>query len=299
MLFDWGDLKHFLAVAESGSLSQAAQTLGVSQPTVGRRLDALELQLGAKLFVRSGSGMAVTELGRAVLDHARRVREEAAAIARAVDQRDNSLSGTVRLASLDGTGPFLADGLERFYRKHPNILVEVLMDERSADLTQREADIAIRLFRPKQNSLVTRRLMTADYGFYAARAFLNRVGRPKTLEDLENYPFIEWLEHGPLTFKQDSFREGITVTGRPVFRTNNVSMSVRAAVAGAGVARLPEIIGESEPDLERLFPDRVVAELDIWLVAHADLRATARIRALWDHIVAEADTYRTRNPGIH
>ncbi|MGF1605549.1 MAG: LysR family transcriptional regulator [Rhodothalassiaceae bacterium] len=298
MLFDWDDLRHFLAVAETGSLSAAAKDLGTSQPTVGRRLDALETRLGAKLFARTAQGMALTETGTAVLDHARRVRDETAAIARAADKRDGRPSGIVRVSTIESTGEWVTRGLGAFRERYPGIEVELVIEDQVADLSAREADIAIRLFRPQQNSLIARRLSTVLYSFYAAEGFLARYGRPRTVADMANFDFVGWYEAQTAPYKRETSRAQLPAPETTVVRTNSATTMIGAVREGVGIGRLPIVLAEGVEGLVRLFPDLVCAELDIWLVAHADLRTTARIRALWDHIVEQTEDYKRDLPGL-
>ncbi|MBK1639253.1 hypothetical protein CKO24_09360 [Rhodothalassium salexigens DSM 2132] len=298
-MFDWGDLKQFLAVAETGSLSAAAKELGQSQPTVGRRIDALESRLGAQLFVRTASGVTLTDLGRTALAYARRVRDEAAAIERAAENQDTALEGTVRVSTIEGiAAQWMTPELGAFRRLYPDIDLELIAEDTAADLANRHADIAIRLFRPVEPSLITRRLATIHYGFYAHKAFLDRHGRPRTVAELSRYDFVGWDEAPGTRAKQESLRENAHVTAQPVFRTNSPGTMVAAVDAGIGVGRLPVSMAEGHDRLERLFPDLVAAELDVWLVAHAELRANARIRALWDFIIARTETYRRTRAGF-
>lgn len=298
-MFDWGDLRHFLAVAETGSLSAAARELGQSQPTVGRRLDALEQRLGAALFVRTGTGMALTDFGRTTLDYARQIRDQASGIARAAANQEGGLRGTVRISTVEGiAAEWLTPQMGVFRQRYPDIEIELIADNSVADLVNRDADIAVRLFRPVQNTLITRRLATIHYGFYAHRDLLAAQGQPRTLADLANFDFVGWDDTPSSQGKLESFRENAQIATRPVFRSNSPSAMVAAVAAGIGIGRLPIAMADSNPLLARLFPDVVAAELDIWLVSHPELRSSARIRALWDFIIEQTELFRQSRTGF-
>lgn len=283
----WSDLNVFLAIAEDGSLSAAAQRLKMSQPTVGRRLDALEERLGADLFVRTARGLKLTETGALILDNARRMQDEAMAIERIAEGRDTGLSGTVTISVVDGLGTdWLTPALLDFHTRYPDIVIDMHIDARAADLVNREADIALRLFRPVQNTLIAKRCATIGFGLFASKDYLDRRGRPRKLDDLTAH---DWATSG--SYAEETYLPGFhEVTsvpiGRVVYTSENPLALMAACRSGFGIGVLSCRWAARYPELERLFPERIVGELDIWLVMHEDLKHSARMRAAFDYIAA-------------
>lgn len=283
----WSDFNVFLAIAEEGSLSAASQRLRMSQPTVGRRLDALEDRLGADLFVRTARGLTLTETGVLILDNARRIQDEAMAIERIAEGRDTGLSGTVTISVVDGLGTdWLTPALLDFHNRYPDIVINMQIDARAADLVNREADIALRLFRPVQNTLIAKRCATIGFGLFASRDYLDRCGRPQTLEGLVDHDWVaseSYLEERYMP----GFHEVTSVPcGRVVYTSENPVALMAACRSGFGVGVLSCRWAARYKELERLFPDRIVGELGVWLVMHEDLKHSARMRAAFDFIAA-------------
>jgi len=192
---NWSSLKDFLAVAECGSLSEAARRYGVSQPTLTRRIAALESSLGAELFRRSPRGLELTEAGEAVVEPARQMEREAQALELAVSGRDRALAGTVRITATEGLAvEWLTPALADFREQHPRIDLEIIVRNTALNVLRREADIAIRLGRPQQMELVTRRVGELVLGLYASRAYLEELGTPRTRDELAEHRGVAFDE---------------------------------------------------------------------------------------------------------
>ena len=288
---EWTALRDFLAVAEGGSLSAAARRLGVSQPTLTRRMAALEDRLGAELFLRTPRGLELTEAGEAILEPARHMEQEARAAEVAVTGRDRALAGPVRITTTEGLGiDWLTPELATFHRDHPEIEIQFLIRNTNVNLLEREADIAVRLGRPRQVDLVARKVGDLAYGLYAATSYLEARGRPRDDDDLHGHTavvFDELLRHAQL----GSWLEKSLGSARIVYRSNSIQAQIAAMRAGYGIGAQSAFIAGRRPELERVLPERNIL-LDIWLVTHPGLRKSARMRAVYDFLLARFDVAR-------
>ncbi|MBR9826133.1 MAG: LysR family transcriptional regulator [Alphaproteobacteria bacterium] len=284
---DWSDYLVCLTVAEAGSFTAAANELGVSQPTITRRMQALEERLGEPLFERENGKSQLTVLGKRIVSHAKRMREEASAIHRAAIAQDQSLSGLVVVSASEGLGAdWLPGALASFQLKHPAIGIEIVIKNHPANLADREADIALRWNGPgTQQSLVGRRGATVGAGLYAAKSYLDRHGRPESVEDLADHACVAWSIG-------DYFGWPNTDQGTPVlpshiaFKANSPASHIKGVEAGFGIGITSHRLAHSCENVERVLPQFSPA-LDLWVVAHETVRKSARIRAAYDHIISE------------
>lgn len=291
---NWDDYRLFLAIAQAGSLSGAARLLGVTHSTVFRRLAGFESRLGVRLFERLPSGYALTAAGEAMQEATIRIDEEIAALRRQVTGQDQRLSGTVRVTKTDMLAiGLLPPHLAAFRKGWPGIALELLVSDMHFDLNRREADIALRLGHPVQETLVGRRVGRLAFGVYCAQEQY----QAGIEANLAGHDWIGFGSgHAPLRRALAEWMPGL----RPQFRTNSISTAVASARAGLGLAALPCAIADPDPQLTRvaLFPNEF--RLDLWLLTHEDLRHTARIRALIDFMTssleAQADLLEGRCP---
>jgi DNA-binding transcriptional LysR family regulator len=277
----WDDLRVFLAVAQEGSLSGAARTLGVNHSTVFRRIGAFEVALGVRLFERLPGGYVLTPAGEEMRDGALRVENEIATLSRKVNGQDLRLSGTVRVTTIDMLALWiLPRHLRAFRTDFPGIELEISVSNIALNLTKREADVALRVGNEPPENLVGRRVGRLKFAIYGSRDY--RINRPE--EDLQSH---DWIgldpEHAPLVRRFARFLPDV----RPTYRANSVAVAIAAAKAGIGLATLPCGIADVDPDLVRVGPLPEDFTLDLWLLTHEDLRRTARIRAFLDFL-AEA-----------
>ncbi len=283
---DWENLRFFLALARTGSLSAAAKRLGVDRNTVARRVGALEEQLGLSLFERGPQGWTRTGAGQELAELASRVEEDVLAVARHADAHDRALGGTVRLTTASHLAAFLVvPAVPALRARHPGLVLEVAADQRTFDLTRREADLALRMGRPRDSGLVTRKLSDVAYRLYASRE--HAAGRrPVDFAADAFLGFDDSLSSVP----QERWLARVAPDRRVVFRSNSTASLVAAARLGIGVAVLPCFVADRDPALVRLDgPEPVPHEL--WLLVHGDLRRTPRVRAVieWvDETVARA-----------
>lgn len=277
---EWGDLRVFLAIAREGTLGAAARKLGQTQPTMGRRLRALEAAVGQTLFQRTGEGFVLTDEGASVLGHAERVEEEVLAFHRQLAGRETQLEGMLRITSSDWFGTFmLAPVLAEFGRRHPRVCVELLTDARLYSLPRREADMVFRIKPFDEPEVISRRLMHIPYALYgAAETDRPRLGdgtgsRVITMDTaFSGMPDAVWLER-------------LLPKATVAYRSNNREVQARLCASGAGLAVLPRPLGDAIPNIVALELDEPPPGRDTFVGYHRDLRRLARMRELLDLVI--------------
>ncbi len=286
---DWDDLRVFLAVLEHGNLVSAAEQLGISQPTAGRRLAALEASLGLPLFVRTGRRMLPTDAGLSIEDSARQMQREMDAIQRVADGHNHGLRGNVRISASEGTGSkWLVPVLAELKRKYPEISIDLQIEGRNVDLVRREADIALRMGRPTQPALIVRKLATIGFGLYAASSYLERLGEVMDIGDLDHADWVQgrFSERGSDVLV--GFLDAHGLDYRIALSTNSPAAQIESVRRGLGIGVLSHRWAANYPDLRNLLPEISVQQGELWLVTHEDLRHSARIKAVADHIAEYA-----------
>lgn len=278
---NWDDLRFVVAVARHGSLLRAAKELAVDHTTVGRRIAAAERTLGATLFTRGPGGLVLTAEGDGLLAPLQAVEDAVSALLRRATSEQGELVGNVKVTSPESFGiAWLAPRLATFARQHPGLRVTLDPSGKVLDLARREAEVAVRFFRSKDKDLVARRVADVGHGLYAARSYLARYP-VRGARDLVGRPLLS----GPPGDVDSDWLQHISGDTPPIF-TSVLSVALAgAARAGAGIAVLPRYLGDAEPELEHLpMPDEPKESL--WLTVHRDLRATPRVRAVLDFLVA-------------
>ncbi|AWI85774.1 LysR family transcriptional regulator [Alloyangia pacifica] len=282
----WDDQRAFLAVIDGGSLSEAARRLGLSQPTVRARIACLEKALGSALFTRAVNGMVPTKQALALAMHVRAMQRASDALVRAASAPSDAIAGVVRLSVSEVVGMEVMPSMLASLRAvHPELRVELILSNTSANLLEQEVDVAIRMTPPKQKALVARKVATIPLGFYAHRRYLEARGVPATIAEFSTHDLI-----GPdrsrrdLLFASQIFPE--LPPERFVLRTDSHPAHLAAARAGLGIAVAQVPLARRYDDLVRVLPDLQVAALETWIVLHEDLRDTPRVRALRDHLAA-------------
>ena len=282
---EWDDLKHFLAVARSGSLTEAARMLKTSTSTVARRVDELEKRLGARLFDRRRSGYVLTDNGQAIRLRAEEVEAAVLSVEREALGRDLRPSGKVRLAASDDIATHVvAPRLREFCRRYPDIALEILANMDLANLARREADIAIRGRRPPDGDFIVRGAGHWPFGLYAEKGYAKAHKLKPGLTDLSNAGIITWTKEYQHIRGGSWFAE--PAAGAVIALTSDSSrVHYAACKAGLGVAILPTKLADREPDLMCLLPTEQVLAVELWVVVHRDLIRTARVRAVMDFLV--------------
>ena len=286
----WDHYRALLAVAESGSLSAAARRLGLAQPTLGRQIDALERGLGLKLFVRSPTGRMLTEEGRDLLPDARAMAAAAEALARSASAGRDEARGVVRITASEIIGGLvLPPMLGRLQARHRGLVVELVLTNRAEDLLRRDADIAVRMVEPKQAAIVAKRIGAIPLSLFAHRDYLARRGRPTSLSDLEGHTIIGFD-------RDDSAARAVGAPGSLTrsafgFRTDSDLAQFTALRTGVGIGVCQAPLAKTIQELEPVLADQMNFQLEMWLAMHEDLRSSRRIRATFDHLVAELRQY--------
>jgi DNA-binding transcriptional LysR family regulator len=285
-MLDWDDLRFVLAVARGGSLSAAARALAVTQPTVGRRIDAFEQAVGARLFQRQPSGYALTAAGRAMLAHVERMEHEALGAERLVTGRDAGVRGSVRITASEWLvvrilGPALAGLVER----HRGLTLDVVADTRHLNLARREADLALRPRRFEHAAIYQRRCTRIELGLYASPAYLSRHGVPDAANACAGHTLIAM--HDDIGDIARGWLAAVAAGARTAVRTNGREAMATMAAAGIGLACLPRIVGDAHPGLRRIATSRPPPDRVLWLGVHRDARAIPRVRAVIDFLVDE------------
>jgi DNA-binding transcriptional LysR family regulator len=282
---DWSDIRLFLAIVDSGSLVAASELLDLTQPTVGRRLAAMEERFGTPLFVRSGRRMQLTDGGTSILESARRMEREMLAIGRSLEVQSTELCGEVIISASEGTGTeWLTPVLLDFHRQYPEILVKVHIDNRPVDLIHREADLALRLGEPSQPDLIAKKLVTIGFGLYASEEYLKNSAPLGQFEDLAQHKLVGLdMSDSRISFEL-AFPSSKPLPGDYTYLSNSPAAQMSAIQAGFGIGAVSHRWAAMEGDLVRILPDYTAAEIDMWLVTHEELRHSARIRAIFDFI---------------
>ncbi len=284
---DWTYLQSFTAVAEQGSLSAAARALGGSQPTMSRHISALETELGLQLFDRTSAGLVLTPTGTDLLQHARQMAEAASHLSLAATGRVQAIAGTVRVTASESMGVnVLPPILTALRRAEPEIAVELVASDQTDNLLLREADIAVRMYRPTQADVITRKVGTVEIGMFATQDYLERCGYPTTPEELGQHDLIGYDRSDQIIL---GFRGlGLNV-GRDFFsfRCDNQEVTWRMVKAGYGIGFSRLDVGLAEPGVVRLFEHITMPQLPIWLTAHSELKTSARVRRVYDFLAAE------------
>ena len=281
---DWTLTRSFLAVAESGSLSAAARRLGLSQPTLGRHIAEMEAALGLSLFTRQPRGLVPTEAAEALLPHARAMAESAARLALAAAGRDAALTGSVRLtASRIVAHHLLPPVLADLRRAEPGIEIDLVASDETGNLLYREADIALRMYRPVQEGTFARHLADLPTALYAARSFVDRHGYPQTVEALLALDFVGFDRSDLILRMMAGFGISRRREDFPL-RCDDQIVYWNLVRAGLGIGGMQCAIGDADPQVERVAPFLALPPLPLWLTAPEALRQTPRVRRVWDHL---------------
>lgn len=280
--FDWNQARAFLVTAEEGSLSAAARALGLTQPTLSRQVAGLEDALGVTLFERTSRALLLTQSGVELLAHFRTMGDAANSISVAATGQSQAVVGHVLISATNLMAThFLPPILKELSKTAPDLQIEVIASNELSDLRRREADIAIRHARPKDETLFAKRLRDTTAHLFASKQYLDEVGRPKTLADLERLKFVG--------FDQPELRlglmasRGVNLTTRNFnFSTSSATLALELVRQGFGIGILPIEIGAAHPELENPCLAFEPIKIETWVVAHRELKTNLRIRLVFD-----------------
>lgn len=288
-MFDWNDLKCFLAVARHGSTIAAGKALKTSQSTVQRRLAALERRLGRKLVAREAAGYRLTDDGRRLLPHAERVEAAAHDFERQVAGGAHDREGAIRVTCPEPIVYRITQSrlLDRFHALHPGLRVEFVTSDRYLDLTKGEADVALRSG-DTDDELVGRKIADSIWAVYASRAYLAKHEPPRSVDELSQHPLVAF-DGTLINHRASKWLAEVAPQASIAARNNSVLGLVYAVKSGLGLGALPTALGDAEQDLVRVLGPIPELSRSWRLLAHPDLRRTPRIAAFFDFMLAERE----------
>lgn len=288
---DWDHYRSFLAVLTAGSLSAAARALGLTQPTVGRHVHALEQAVGSTLFLRSPQGLIPTETARAMMPYAETMAATAAALMRTATASSSLPRGSVRISCSEVMGievlpPILAELKQRY----PELEIELSLSDEVEDLMKQEADIAVRMVAPTQEALVSRRIGAIPIGLYAHRRYLEHHGVPRSTADLSGHSLIGYDRRLPYIRAALKDRPDLSALAFGMRSDSNLAQFAMIR-AGAGIGLCQTPLGRRYPDLVEVLPGRLQLPLETFVVMHENVKTTPRCRVTFDALVEGLLTY--------
>jgi DNA-binding transcriptional LysR family regulator len=285
--FDWNKARAFLVTAEEGSLSAAARALGMAQPTLGRQVDGLEQELGIVLFERVGRGLQLTPGGLELLDHVRVMGDAAGRVSMNALGQSQTLEGRVCISASETYAAVLLPPIIAKLRiMEPGIHVEIVVSNQASDLRRREADIAIRNFRPTEPDLIAKKVGEADAVLYATPDYIEKIGNPTMPQDLRHAHFVN-LDHAGMMIKAlNKLGLGLTEENFPLL-TESYLVMWELVRQGVAIGILDAHIGDADPIVRRVLPDFQPFIFPIWLVSHRELTTSRRIRRVYDYLAEE------------
>jgi DNA-binding transcriptional LysR family regulator len=285
--FDWNRARAFLVTAEEGSLSAAARALEMTQPTLGRQVSALEEELGVSLFERVGRGLNLTPSGLDLLEHVQAMGQAATRLSLVANGHSQEIAGKVCISASEIHAAYLLPSIVNKLRKEqPGIIIEIVSSNNPSDLLRREADIAIRSFRPTEAELISKKITDVEAPLFAAKTYLNKLGIPKTIDDLKNAEFVTIGDVD--TFMKGLKQFGVELTEKNFsVQTGSHIVHWELVKQGLGIGIVPMDIGDAEPLVERVLPDLKLMSFPIWLTSHRELRTNKRIRLVFDFLAEE------------
>ncbi len=280
--FDWNHARAFLATAQSGSLSRAAQMLGQSQPTIGRQIAALETALGTLLFDRVGQRLVLTQKGQLLLQYVEEMNRSADQLSIIAERDSESVEGHVTITISDNfAAAFMPYVLHRAREIAPKITVDVHAQNNVEDLMRREADIALRHMRPTQNDLIAKKLADMPARLYGATRYLDRVGRPNTIAEAEKLEMVAFGQVG--AYFEEAKAYGVPVLPKNArYGSENGIVAWEMAKDGLGLIYMADDIAAETSGMEAVLPLETGLEFPIWLVTHRELHTNKRIRMIFD-----------------
>ncbi len=285
--FDWNRARAFLVTAEEGSLSAAARALGLAQPTLSRQVEALQQELGVVLFERFGRGLELTPAGVSLLEHVRVMGNGAMGLSIAAQGQNDDVAGPVTISASDAyAGLWLPPVLRKLRQQEPGLSIRVLAENNASDLMRREADIAIRNFRPKEAELIAKRIAETGAAFYASDAYVAEHGLIETAADWENANLI--LPGHSAEFLKALQAMGLPVTARSVAYECSSYLAMWEMVRqGLGVGVLDRRLGDRQGGVARVTQENIDLPFPVWLVAHREILTNKRLRLVFDFLTQE------------
>ncbi len=291
---NWNYIKAFLATAESGSLSAAAKVLKTSQPTIGRQIAALESDLKIALFERSGRGPELTPGGIELLAHVREMRDAANRFSLAAAGKAETIKGSIAITANEVTAAFILPPIiERLQQAEPEIEIELISENATTDLKRREADIAVRGYRPTQEELISKKVYTGSAGLYAAHEYLQELGGMKSTVDLQRAKFIAFDRGSVYLSALNALGLDLDMSHFSLYSENHL-VQWELVKQGAGIGLMANEVGEVEHRVKRILPRKLAFPYELWLTSHRELRTNRRIRRVYDFLSDELMAFESR-----
>jgi DNA-binding transcriptional LysR family regulator len=285
---DWTLWRSFLSVLQTGSLSQAARRLALTQPTLGRHISLLEEALGAVLFTRSNDGLRPTEAALSLRDQAETMAAAADVLSRIASGEAESMEGRIRLTTSEFMGLAVLPPLFASFRAlYPKIDIDLVMSDRNLDLLRGDADLAVRNVAPAQEALLVRKIGEAPVRLFAHRSYADRYDLPSTLAALQDHALIgreEYARRVP-AFAGLTLRFGFT-------SMSDIAL-LAALRAGMGIGACQQGVADTDPSLLPVLPEVTIVQLPVWIAMHEDRRRLRRLRLLFDHLAEGLKAYLT------
>ncbi|MCP1337406.1 LysR family transcriptional regulator [Futiania mangrovi] len=294
---DWDKLRVFHAVAEAGSFTHAGENLGLSQSAVSRQISSLEDSLGVHLFHRHARGLILTEQGDLLYKTAHDVFGKLALTEALLRDSKEKPRGDLRITTTVGFGStWLTPRMKQFVDLYPDIRVQLILDERELDLGMREADVAIRMWKPVQPDLIQRKFIEVNHHIYAAQSYLSQHGAPRSLDELDKHQVIIYGEQVSRSLKDLNWllTAGLPPGQRrdPILRVNNIYGVLLAVESGLGLASLPDYLGANNPNLVRVMPEVEGPSFTTYLAYPEELRNSKRVVVLRDFLLQQTRDWR-------
>jgi len=294
---DWDKLKIFHTVAEASSFTKAATVLNLSQSAISRQIQSLEHELKIKLFERHARGLVLTDNGKYLFQTAHEVIAKLKDVEATFSDEKDKLKGKLTVTTVVSFGTtWLTPRIKEFMDLHPEIEVELIFDDRELDLSTREADVAIRMRRPKQLNLIQKKFVDFNYHIYGSNEYLEKNGYPKILKDLDKHKFITYGKGAPSPVYNPDWvlklgaKEG--KKRKSVMKVNSVYGLLLAVQSGVGLAALPDYITHNIPNLTKVLPEETGKPTETHFVYPASLKNNARLMAFRNFIFSKVSEWK-------
>lgn len=291
---DWDKLRIFHAVADAGSLTHAGDTLHLSQSAVSRQIRALEEALATTLFHRHARGLILTEQGELLFDATSAMAKKLNSASARIRNSEEEVFGHLRVTTTTGFGTlWLAPRLNKLYARYPELKIDLMLEERVLDLPMREADVAIRMKEPTQADLIRKRLLNIRMRFYATPTYLERMGRPTSMQDLRGHRLICQNPETPQVSAGVRLAQQALANDIPSTMTvNNYFGVLQGVINHIGIGILPDYLTMDHPEIERILPEVESNEVPVFLAYPEELRSSRRVNAFRDFVQEEIVLYR-------
>jgi DNA-binding transcriptional LysR family regulator len=290
--FDWNRARAFLVTAEEGSLAAAARALDMTQPTLGRQVAALEQEIGVDLFVRRGRGLELTPNGMKLVEHVRAMGDAASRFSLSATGKSDIIQGNICITTSELLVAFILPPMvQKLRQTEPGIEIEIISTNEESNLNRREADIAIRSFRPSQPELIVKKLCDAKGHLYAATTYPQHLGHPRSIAELNNANFIDVETSGRLLAFLNAQGFNLNAGNFPVATKSHI-VQWELVKLGVAISGTLEAIGDPESLVERVvIPGLAPISAEIWITTHKELRTNRRVRTVFDFLVSEFANY--------